>query len=276
MIGEARRPRPRPPPARPAWSKPQTWDNSQRVVAAADVPNWSLGPRTSGSSSGPAKCRTDGCFTHSSAALSNEVGGGPCKPRGDQGHFGARGAHFITTRGDQGHLVLKEHILSQPEVIRAILFKDSVCCGDPHQDLGLVLQYVRDLHRVRDVLCNPGPPKHSFSSARSSLSLGRRRHGASASAACGEKRPPSNSSSEICPSPSVSISATASSEAQHRPWRPVKGQGSRFAHPPHGCMERLRTMRLTELMRHNHGGGGRQSAFERRHPSQAGSSSLPS
>ena len=28
-----------------AWSKPQTWDSSERVATAAGVPNWSPGPR---------------------------------------------------------------------------------------------------------------------------------------------------------------------------------------------------------------------------------------
>ena len=33
-------------PDGPAWSKPQTWDAGQRVVTAAGVPNWRVGPRT--------------------------------------------------------------------------------------------------------------------------------------------------------------------------------------------------------------------------------------
>ena len=38
-----------------------------------------------------------------------------------------------TTRGGQGHLVLREHIAPQSEVIRAIFLEDSPCCGGPHR-----------------------------------------------------------------------------------------------------------------------------------------------
>ena len=34
-----------------------------------------------------------------------------------------------TTRGDQGHLMLRERVVPQSEVIRAIVLEDSPCCG---------------------------------------------------------------------------------------------------------------------------------------------------
>ena len=37
-----------------------------------------------------------------------------------------------TTRGDQGHLMLKERVAPQPEVIRAIVSEGSPCCEAQH------------------------------------------------------------------------------------------------------------------------------------------------
>ena len=36
-----------------------------------------------------------------------------------------------TTRGDQGHLMLRQPIMQSTEVIRAIILEDSPCCGVP-------------------------------------------------------------------------------------------------------------------------------------------------
>ena len=53
------------------------------------------------------------------------------------GAAGARGARRRlkgnTARGDRGHLVLRERVAPQSEVIRAILSEDSPRCGGPHQ-----------------------------------------------------------------------------------------------------------------------------------------------
>ena len=48
----------------PAWSKPQTWDSSQRLAAAAGVPNWRFGPRTAAGCPGTATPRAPAGHSH--------------------------------------------------------------------------------------------------------------------------------------------------------------------------------------------------------------------
>ena len=52
----------------------------------------------------------------------------PCTPP----FFGRRAAlGWRIIRGDQGHLMLREHIIPQSEVIRAMFLEHSPCCGVP-------------------------------------------------------------------------------------------------------------------------------------------------
>ena len=61
----------------------------------------------------------------------------------------ATAAYGHTTRGDWGHLMLKERIVQQSEVIRFILLEDSPCCWVTHRGDGrpLVVRRLDGCHR---------------------------------------------------------------------------------------------------------------------------------
>ena len=62
------------------------------------------------------------------------------------GYLGKKRYYGHTFRGGQGHLMLRDLILPQSEVIRAILLEYSLCCGVPH-----LIEEVVD-HALEDVL----------------------------------------------------------------------------------------------------------------------------